>query len=143
MIFWNQSWHPICGHYFWDNHIGASKFCEQLGCYSGGTAFPIWQLTDKEMRADNVSSLSYPVDSFRFGKCEDDDAWNKCQGGCNDNRLGGKCHTDEKASCQAGQPVRVKVTCSCSCTRNSSCIGILSIFILGVDKIIKFLNMKL
>ena len=128
MIFWNKSWHPICGHYFWDNDIGASKFCEQLGCYSGGTVSQAQQLIIKEELTNNLSSLSYPVDSFRFGKCEDDDPWGKCSGGCNDNRLGGKCHTNANASCQAGQSLRVKVTCSCSCTKNTSCTGLLSIF---------------
>ena len=41
LIFWNDIWSPICGHHFWNNHEGASKFCQKLGCNFGGKVSPL------------------------------------------------------------------------------------------------------
>ena len=115
MIFWNGVWSPICGHYFWDNSNGARKFCEQLGCYAGGMVVDL----------DIGTWKHYSVDAFRVGKCQHDDSWGSCTGGCNDNEIGGHCneHVMNTGMCNAGQPVRIKITCPCSCTKSSSCTG--------------------
>ena len=115
MIFWNKKWSPICGHYFWDNPYGATKFCEQLGCYSGGKVLP--------MTGKYSTPINYTVDAFRFGTCGKDDKWEECTGGCNDNEIGGSCYKNASANCKAGQPVAINITCSCSCTKTTSCTG--------------------
>ena len=117
MIFWNKTWSPICGHYFWDNPFGATKFCEQLGCYSGGEVLP-------NNYGKHSTPANYTVDAFRFGACRENDNWGKCTGGCNDDQNGGSCYKDSSANCKAGQPVAINITCSCSCTKPSSCTGI-------------------
>merc|ERR1740129_2349252 len=35
-VYKSGMWHPICGHYFWDNNNGVETFCKMLGG-SGGT----------------------------------------------------------------------------------------------------------
>ena len=118
MIFWNQTWTPICGHYFWDNPFGANKFCEQLGCYSGGEVRPM-----RYESAWDDTPTNYTVDAFRFGSCRKDDKWGRCTGGCNDNKIGGSCDVNSSAICESGYSVRINITCSCSCTKSSSCTG--------------------
>lgn len=34
-VYFGNKWHPICGHYFWDNDNGAVAFCRKLGFASG------------------------------------------------------------------------------------------------------------
>ena len=29
------AWYHLCGHYFWDNNNGATKFCRMLSFHSG------------------------------------------------------------------------------------------------------------
>ena len=68
MIFWNGTWSPICGHYFWDNHIGATLFCQKLGFEKGHVS-------------GRNSGKSYATDAFMVGKCKKSDTWTKCSGG--------------------------------------------------------------
>ena len=69
-IFWNDLWSPLCGHYFWENQYGATKFCQQLGYESG-------------MHSGKPITKIYPVESFTLGKCLHDDEWPCCTGGEN------------------------------------------------------------
>ena len=120
MIFWDKIWSPICGHYFWNNHFGATKFCEQLGCYFGGEVFPmVYGISD----LDYGKAPYYSVDAFKVGSCLKGDTWGKCTGGCNDMEVGGNCHQNTKALCTPRDPVRINITCSCKCTKPSSCTG--------------------
>lgn len=34
-IFQDGTYHPICGHWFWDNNEGAKSYCKQLGFADG------------------------------------------------------------------------------------------------------------
>ena len=34
-VYFNNQWTPICGHWFWNNNIGATLFCQELGYNSG------------------------------------------------------------------------------------------------------------
>ena len=127
MIFWDKNWTPICGYYFWDNPFGANKFCEQLGCYSGGEVFPTnyasgWKTLQNQIQYKQMS-WNYTVDAFRFGSCRKNDKWGRCTGGCNDNKIGGSCDVNSSAICESGHSVRINITCSCSCTKSSSCTG--------------------
>ena len=111
MIYWMDSWVPICGHYFWNNQIGANKFCQKMGYHYG-------HISGKGERE------FYDIDSFKVGKCDSDDAWLQCNGGCNDNNIGGLCHDDVNMNCSAGQPVKLNITCQGNSSKNTSCEGI-------------------
>ena len=34
-VYFENQWTPICGHWFWNNNIGATLFCQELGFNSG------------------------------------------------------------------------------------------------------------
>ena len=112
MIYWKGLWVPICGHYFWNNQIGASKFCQKMG-YDYGIVSGIGL------------GESYTIDSFKLGQCDTDNAWLQCSGGCNDYEIGGKCNDDINMDCSAGQPVKSNITCEGNSLRSTSCEGIL------------------
>ena len=78
MIYWDNQWVPICGHYFWDNDYGATLFCKKLGFLSG--------------KVYGGGGQKYSTDSFRIGRCINGDEWKNCSGRCNDYQLGGKCN---------------------------------------------------
>ena len=111
MIYWKSSWAPICGHYFWNNQIGANKFCNKMG-YDHGL------ISGKEERE------FYEVDAFKLGQCKSDDAWLRCSGGCNDNNIGAHCQDDVNTNCSAGQPVKFNITCKGNSSKTTSCKGI-------------------
>ena len=120
LVYYNDTWSPICGHYFWNNDNGASLFCQKLG-YENGTVSP------KEIVPHTES---YSVDSVRIGKCYggNHDLMG-CTGGCNDWRVGGACYENENANCSAGQNVKIRITCnvaqnSSAPKNNSTCEGI-------------------
>ena len=98
MVCWNNYWSPICGHYFWNNNQGATKFCQRLG-YSSGNLI------------NHVSGV-YATDSFKIGECKRYDPWLRCTGGCNDYELGGHCKGNPHVKCSAGQTVKISISCS-------------------------------
>ena len=76
-IYWHDKWTPICGHYFSENRVGARTFCNKLGYFDGSIV------------QENVKA--YDEDAYWIGKCEHSDSFPKCQGGCNENKVGGQC----------------------------------------------------
>ena len=119
MIFWNDTWSPICGHHFWNDHNGATKFCEQLGCFFGGTVKPLFG-----NYMDHLRNTSYAKDALLLGRCLKGDIWGECHGGYDNENEQGKYHGgDFSESCRAGHPVRINITCHCSCTKLSSCLN--------------------
>ena len=116
MIYWNGTWAPICGHYFWDNDYGATLFCQKMGYYNG-------TVSGKGLFGN------YSEDAFRVGKCSDRDlahrGLTRCTGGCNDNKLGGQCYENDDAMCGKGQPVKTAVECyvGSKSSKNASCTG--------------------
>merc|ERR1711990_613252 len=54
-IFYEGSFYPICGHYFWDNNDGATTVCRALGFSSGSKSEP-------------RTSVS-PANAMPVGKC--------------------------------------------------------------------------
>ena len=102
MIFFNNTWSPICGHHFWNDDNGATKFCEKLGCYFGGNVAPyLGNYTDHD------GNISYDDDALLIGRCHKGDV---------DFKKG-----DFSDACRARQPVRINITCHCTCTKDSSC----------------------
>ena len=102
MVYWNSTWAPICGHYFWDNNYGADIFCQKLG-YTNGTVTP---------KKTDPHSKIYIEDSLRVGKCYSRNGrLTSCSGGCNDWRTGGACYENDSANCTAGQKVAITINC--------------------------------
>ena len=73
-VYFDGKWVPICGHWFWNNNIGANLFCQEFGFESG---------TLKN------THLTLPNDGLIIGKCEQRDAWLQCSGNCNNLQIGG------------------------------------------------------
>ena len=92
--FVNGKWVPICGHFFWDNNIVASLFCQQLGFVSGSIK-------------ERFQIL--PNDGLRVGKCLNGDKWPQCTGNCNQLVVGGQCNNG--AQCTKGQNAAVSMEC--------------------------------
>ena len=68
-IYFSGMWIPICGHYFWNNNIGATLFCQQLGYQMG------------EIKQESISrQVPLPNDGFRIGSCNENDIWPQCTG---------------------------------------------------------------
>ena len=110
MVFWGNMWAPICGHYFWNNQIGANKFCQQMGYDSG-------------LHSGRESGEFYVTDSFKIGQCNTDDPWKNCSGGCNDYQVGGRCTDSRNGVCTARSPVKITISCSGNSSKSSSCTG--------------------
>jgi hypothetical protein len=93
-VYLSGRWSPICGPWFWDNNYGATLFCQKLNSkYSSGTVI---KLTDKELKKDAV----------RVGRCNSNDQWLQCTGGCNDLGKGNGC-----AGCGAGETGSIEIKC--------------------------------
>ena len=95
-VFLNEIWSPICGHYFWDNNVGASLVCQKLTSNPASTGLVI-RRTDKPLEKDAI----------RIGKCLSNDQWLSCSGGCNDLGTGQGC-----ADCDANSPASIEIKCS-------------------------------
>ena len=96
MIYWNERWSPICGHHFWDNDIGASLFCQQLGFGSG-------KIKQKY--------LTLPSDGLWVGGCRDGDKWLQCSNPkCNQLKIGGQCN-DSPGYCDKGVKAAFSIEC--------------------------------
>ena len=96
-IYYSGMWIPICGHYFWNNNIGATLFCQQLGYETG--------IVKQESIARQVP---LPDDGFRIGECETNDIWGQCTGGCNDHTIGGTHCSDCRSGAMAGLRIECK-----------------------------------
>ena len=94
-VFYNGQWGPICGHWFWENDIGASLFCQELG-------FPSGKIT---------KTLTLPSDGLRVGMCLEGDNWLQCSHPkCNQLIIGGQCN-DSSAVCTKGENAAVSIHC--------------------------------
>ena len=143
MIFWDDAWVPICGNGFWNNSVGSTLFCQKLG-YESGTIDRKDERQEERQeehqderqdkrrqdkrqdeRHDERQDEQYAAfdeDTFWVGKCDENDSWTRCSGGCNLNRLGGDC--DNENSCTQGKARRMHLSCiggnrprSFTCTR--------------------------
>ena len=89
-IYWDYEWYPICGHYFWDGNVGASLICSKFG-YESGVVL-------------RKSGETYSYDSFKIGKCNTNDDFKNCKGGCNDYRVGDYCGNENIKDVANGRP---------------------------------------
>ena len=118
MVYWNNTWSPICGHYFWDNDNGANLFCKKLG-YINGTVYP-------GKAVSPLSRQGYSQDALRIGKCDArNSVLTRCSGGCNDMKIGGRCYENEDASCSKGEKVKITINCfgGSEVSKKASCTG--------------------
>ena len=107
----NGTFHPICGHYFWDSNQGAQLFCQKLG-YTAG-------------KLDTLGKKqSYKQDSIWVGECHPSDTdISACGGGCNTYEVGGLCD-GISYNCTAGEYVKMSIICSGGkSSKTSSCSG--------------------
>ena len=93
-VTFNRQWVPICGHWFWNNDIGASLFCQKLGFESG-----------------NIKNrLTLPSDGLTIGQCNKGDKWLECSyKDCHKLQIGGTCNNG--GSCSKGQKAAVSIDC--------------------------------
>ena len=92
-----DGFHPICGHFFWNNRTnGANLFCRKMG-YQHGVVV--------ERNVHNS------VKAVQVGICTEDDVdVAECTGGkCNTLKVGGICK--DLYSCKAGGNAAVKIEC--------------------------------
>ena len=93
-VFQNDIWSPICGHWFWDNDVGASLFCQKFTSDPTSTGYVI-RRTDKPLEKDAI----------RIGNCLSNDQWLSCSGGCNDLGTGlGDTNCADPYYCGANSP---------------------------------------
>jgi len=93
-IFYAGTFYPICGHYFWDNNIGASTFCRHLGFKQG-----------EKQRAYGVK---FSKDAVSLGSCYQKDRFPRCTAGGN---YWGKFQIHGCWCCK-GKTIGVQVRCS-------------------------------
>ena len=97
-IYWEHAFHPICGHYFWDNNYGATLFCKKLGYESGKIA---------------PGSYAPTVDAIRIGSCSSSDTHLlNCSGtsSCNYIEVGGHGNIS-CGNCHGNTKVIFKINC--------------------------------
>ena len=103
-LFWNGKWYPICGHWFWDNDHGATAFCTKLGYESGRV----------NVRNERMAG-TYGVPAIHVGKCRAGEELTACTGTRN--------HYDSR-NCNAGDNIRITITCNRQIETYSSCTSI-------------------
>ena len=95
-VYYDGEWHPICGHYFWNNNNGAAAVCKKLG-YAVGFL--------------GKTNAKYAKDAMPVGGCANSgQALTSCTGGANawgifDYNRGGSL-------CTKGQSVGITVRCA-------------------------------
>jgi len=94
-VFLNGIWSPICGHWFWNTNFGANLFCQELTSNPASTGQVIRR------------KYAFGKDAIRIGRCESNDQWLSCTGGCNDLGTGKGC-----ADCRKGQKASIEIKCN-------------------------------
>ena len=104
MIFVEGDFHPICGHFFWNDKNGANLFCKKLGYESADL---------------NISGVTISTAAVMVGRCKAQDTdIAQCTGGlCNTMEIGGTCST---AKCLPGNN-GIKIACHGGLNRPQSC----------------------
>lgn len=90
----NGKYHPICGHFFWDNSHGAETVCKRLGLTEG---------KGEVIQTRNV----YDQDAMPVGKCNAGEPLYKCTAG--GNAFGDL--NDRAGYCKTGESVGIQVVC--------------------------------
>jgi len=91
--FTEGKYHPICGHYFWDNDNGASAFCRKLG----------YNQARLDASVTKVKS-AYEADAIAIGRCLENEDITSCTGSHNKYAL--------EDWCTKGNPVSIEIECS-------------------------------
>ena len=90
-VLYKDTYYPICGHYFWDNHNGATTVCKSLGFNNGES---------------KMTMAVYDVDAMPVGRCNPGQELTTCP-------IGLKAWGNlDSAVCKKGQKAGVKVTCT-------------------------------
>ena len=91
-VLFEGKYHPICGHYFWNDNVGATAVCNLLGFNNG-------KMTQTKAK--------YDVDAMPVGQCKAGEELTKCTGGGN---AWGNFGYDN-GWCKKGYEIGVTVTC--------------------------------
>ena len=113
----NGEWSPICGHDFWNNHHGATAFCQKLGYRCGLINYYRGDVKKNGKRFD--------VDAFEIGQCNKGESLDSCTGYKN-NRLGDTPAAYAKTErCRKGEKVGFRLLCDGhpEKTEKNSCRG--------------------
>merc|ERR1712196_654130 len=90
-------WRPICGHWFWDDDVGATAVCKALGFSSstGGTV--------------TKTKETFSVQAEKIGRCKAGEKLSECSAGGNS---WGEYKNPNTDGCGPGKEVGVQVSCS-------------------------------
>ena len=97
VLYSDGEFHPICGHWFWNDEVGADTFCRNLG-YQSGVRDPQY----------NDNKAIFSTNAVPVGNCNVDEDLDACTGGGN---VWNDMNT-ENNYCHAGKSVGMKVKCS-------------------------------
>lgn len=93
----HNEWHEICGHWFWNNHNGATAVCNKFGFSKGYLQEERWE--------DNDWSGSYLLrNGIMIGQCNEGESLEGCSGNWNTYDVSG--------GCMAGDAAGIAVTCT-------------------------------
>merc|ERR1711871_1203115 len=90
------AWRPICGHWFWDDDIGATAVCKALGF--GG-------LSESTVGTVTKTKNPLPFQAERVGQCKAGERLSECSAG--GNKWG-----EYTSGCGPGKEVGVQVSCT-------------------------------
>ena len=98
-VLYKDTYYPICGHDFWNNHNGATTVCKFFGFEKGET---------------KVTMAVYDVDAMPVGGCNPGEELTQCTGG--GNEWGNFTYSRHANGlwCQQGQKIGLTVTCTAS-----------------------------
>ena len=103
LILWGGIWYPICAARILENEFATNLFCQKLGFESG--------------KASANKSITIEEPSFMIGKCNENDSWPMCTGGCNLRNVGHTCRwgkfgiVKHSEHCVQGRSPKLSITC--------------------------------
>lgn len=98
---YEESWEPICGHYFWDNNVGATAFCKKLGYKIAFLGKPPQYFVDRYWSedAEKIAPIS-KSNAKHIGKCDDE------------SEFPTECHKENYTKCSTYERSHLtKITC--------------------------------
>jgi hypothetical protein len=105
------SWHEICGHWFWNNHFGATAVCQNFG-------FPFGRLEKERWTNHDWTGNVLSTDGLHIGSCRPGESLETCSGAHNRYDFPGGCVQGETAGivviCAKEEPPQP--TCAQECT---------------------------
>ena len=102
-ILWEGKYRLICGHFFWDNHHGATAICRSMGFLEGGTV-------------SKAGDVVYEEGSLQVGKCTEGQDILECKAAGNAYKVG-------QGTCKAGRNRAIRIACKGSAPTTTTTIS--------------------